>query len=76
MHLVFGKCITISGFLVMDLYSKWIGSFIEEVHPKVASGEIKHKEETFEGLKSVGEAMLAVQKGTNTAKAVVRVAEE
>ncbi|TEB20547.1 hypothetical protein FA13DRAFT_1820057 [Coprinellus micaceus] len=42
----------------------------------VADGTLKSKEEeVFEGLQRVGDALLAVQKGANKTKAVIRVAE-
>ena len=40
----------------------------------VASGQIKYTEDRSTGLQSVGEAILSVQKGTNTGKKVIIVA--
>lgn len=42
----------------------------------VKEGKLKYKEQVYEGLESVGRAILEVQKGLNRAKAVVKVAEE
>jgi NADPH-dependent curcumin reductase CurA len=64
------------GFIVSRLEEKWSAAFFAEIPPKVASGEIKHREEIYNGLESVGDAILAVQKGTNKAKAVIHVADE
>ena len=44
--------------------------------PKVASGEIQYREHVYNGLVDAGEAILAVQKGLNTAKAVIHVADD
>lgn len=43
---------------------------------KIASGEMKYLEDRSYGLESVGDAILAVQKGTNFGKKVVIVAED
>ena len=64
------------GFIVFRLEEKYNAAFFAEIPPKVASGGIKYKEDIYNGLESVGDAILAVQKGTNKAKAVVHVADE
>ena len=43
---------------------------------EVASGQLKYKEEMWEGLEKLGDAILAVQKGTNKAKMVIKVNDE
>lgn len=73
---VFSQSISMNGFIVYRLYDKYEAQFYEEAPELVASGKIKHREQVFEGLKSAGEAILAVQKGTNLAKAVLKVGEE
>ncbi|KAF9039956.1 hypothetical protein BJ165DRAFT_1530948 [Panaeolus papilionaceus] len=52
------KSITISGFIVGRLESNWGKKFLEEVAPKVASGEIKHREHIYEGLDKLPQAIL------------------
>ncbi|KAJ7777772.1 hypothetical protein B0H14DRAFT_2963414 [Mycena olivaceomarginata] len=47
-----------------------------EFVPRLVSGEFKFTEDVTKGLEKVGDVILAVQKGTNTGKAVVVVAEE
>ncbi|PPR08272.1 hypothetical protein CVT24_001112 [Panaeolus cyanescens] len=73
---VISKSITISGFIVGRLEGNWGKKFWQEVAPKVASGEIKHREHVYEGLDKLPQAILDVQQGNNTAKAVVHVARE
>lgn len=74
--LIVTKAITLQGFLVFFLESKYRDQFYAEVTPKVASGEIKYREHVYNGLVDAGEAVLAVQKGLNTAKAVIHVADD
>ncbi|KAJ6503728.1 hypothetical protein C8R45DRAFT_924073 [Mycena sanguinolenta] len=54
----------------------YAAAFKEEVVPKLASGEFKYTGDVTDGLEKVGDTILAVLKGTNTCKAVVRVADE
>ncbi|KAF5335316.1 hypothetical protein D9611_011771 [Ephemerocybe angulata] len=75
MHVV-AKSISMFGFIVMRLEHKYDAQFYKEVPELIASGKLKVREEVWEGLQSVGDAILAVQKGTNKAKAVVHVADE
>lgn len=74
MHLV-RKTIAMNGFIVSNLAANWEEEFMNAVPPKVASGELKYREDVYHGLETVGDVILAVQKGTNKAKAVVHVAD-
>uniref|UniRef100_A0A8H8CGT4 Enoyl reductase (ER) domain-containing protein n=1 Tax=Psilocybe cubensis TaxID=181762 RepID=A0A8H8CGT4_PSICU len=73
---VFAKSLSLNGFIVTRLQDKYFDEFYKTIPPLVASGKIKHKEEVWEGLDKVGEFILAVQKGKNTAKAVIHVGDE
>jgi NADPH-dependent curcumin reductase CurA len=66
--------LTLSGFIVGRLHHKYEQEFYTTVPPKLASGELKYSEEITNGLDKVGDVILAVQKGTNKAKAVISVA--
>lgn len=63
------------GFMVSTLRPKYTAQFRAEVVPKLVSGEFKFSEDITRGLDKVGDVLLAVQKGTNTGKAVVVVAD-
>ena len=73
---IIGKSITMQGFVVYNLQTKYGAQFYSDLTPKVASGVIKHREHVYHGLSNAGEAILAVQKGSNKAKAVIHVADE
>lgn len=68
--------IRLYGFLVFSLLPKNEESFYAEVPGLIARGELKWKEERTLGLENAGEAILAVQRGTNKAKSVVIIADE
>jgi len=71
---VFAKSLTIQGFLVDMLEAEYRREFYEVMPKAISEGRIKWREEVWDGLEKMGEAILAVQKGENKAKAVVRVA--
>ncbi|KZT03675.1 NAD-P-binding protein [Laetiporus sulphureus 93-53] len=73
---IIAKQLRISGFIVTSLEDKWRADFYKEFPPKVASGEIKYKEDINKGLKSAGQAILDVMTGKNKGNKVVLVAEE
>ncbi|KAJ7830754.1 alcohol dehydrogenase [Mycena olivaceomarginata] len=68
-NLINPKCLHIHGILIFTLFPKYAEEFYATIPAKLASGEFKYTED-------VGDVILAVQKGTNKAKAVVVVAEE
>ncbi|KAF9464082.1 hypothetical protein BDZ94DRAFT_1257519 [Collybia nuda] len=76
LELIFGKSISLHGFIVFRLEGKYLEEFYATIPPKLVSGEIKYTEEVLRGLETVGDALLSVQRGTNKAKMVVVVADE
>ncbi|KAF9537150.1 alcohol dehydrogenase [Agrocybe pediades] len=72
---VVSKSLSIHGFITGRLEAKHNEDFYKTIPPLVANGTIKHQEQVFHGLEKVGDVILAVQKGENTAKAVVHVAD-
>ncbi|KAJ7912899.1 hypothetical protein B0H13DRAFT_2250895 [Mycena leptocephala] len=73
--LIVFKSMHFHGFMVSTLRPKYTAQFRAEVVPKLVSGEFKFSEDITRGLDKVGDVLLAVQKGTNTGKAVVVVAD-
>src|SRR5262245_47775336 len=72
MFLIVTRRITIRGFIVLD----WAGegkSFVSEVAPLVASGQIKARETVIEGLENAPHAFLELLRGGNTGKMVVKI---
>ena len=67
---------SINGFLEWFLADKWSDAFYAEIPEKIASGQIKYREERTYGLESVGEALRKIQMGENVGKSVIVVAED
>ncbi|TRM65021.1 hypothetical protein BD626DRAFT_400067 [Schizophyllum amplum] len=73
---VFVKSLHIHGFIVSRIQGKYEDGFYKEVPAWLESGKIKIREQIVDGLDKLGDLFVAVQKGTNTGKAVVKVADE
>ncbi|KAI0706490.1 hypothetical protein C8Q76DRAFT_800914 [Earliella scabrosa] len=76
LQLILWREVTLHGFLVLSLESKYADEFFRTFPARVASGEIKYKEHRVEGLEHAGQAIFDVQSGKNTGKMVVVVANE
>ncbi len=74
--LIIAKAITVYGVNIWRLAPKYEEEFYRVVPPLLASGELKFSEDVTRGLEHAGEAIEAVQRGTNTGKSVILVAEE
>lgn len=67
---------SINGLLVFDHHHKYGEEFYKIVPEKLANGELKYTEDATKGLENGGEAILEVQKGVNTAKKIIIVADD
>jgi NADPH-dependent curcumin reductase CurA len=66
------KRLQVSGFIIFDHWDQY-PAFLKEVSPKVAAGEIAYLEDVAEGLENAPEAFIAMLKGGNTGKQIVRL---
>ncbi len=64
--------LNVRGFLVMDHWHRF-DDFLDEVAPRVASGDLHYREDVTEGLENAPEAFLAMLEGGNFGKTLVRV---
>ncbi|KAJ7823543.1 hypothetical protein B0H13DRAFT_2257257 [Mycena leptocephala] len=76
-HLINANALHVHGIVMAHLpVMQYLPEFYATIPGKLANGELKYAEEVTRGLDKVGEVILAVQRGTNKAKAIVLVAEE
>ncbi|KAJ3500697.1 hypothetical protein NMY22_g19173 [Coprinellus aureogranulatus] len=73
---IVAKSISMHGFIVSRLEHKYDERFYKEIPKLVAEGKLKYREQVYDGLQKVGDAIADVQKGLNKAKAVIKVADE
>ncbi|KAF8994481.1 alcohol dehydrogenase [Cyathus striatus] len=73
---IISKALSINGFIMTPLAPKYGAQFYDEVPKLIAEGKMKYREEVYNGLEKVGEAMSAAQQYTNKAKVVVHVADD
>lgn len=76
MRNVLANRLSINGLLVFDHQERYLDEFYEVIPKKLASGEFKYTEDITRGLEKGGEAILEVQKGVNTAKKIIVVADD
>ena len=75
MHCILTKRLSVNGFIVLDLLKDHINDFYSEYPKKVASGQIKHREQIYKGFEGAEQAILDIQKGENESKPVVVLSE-
>jgi NADPH-dependent curcumin reductase CurA len=66
------KHLSVNGFIISNHFDQF-GPFLSEVAPKVASGDIAYLEDVAEGLENAPAAFMAMLKGGNRGKQVVRL---
>ncbi|MEC3861530.1 NADP-dependent oxidoreductase [Mesobacterium sp. TK19101] len=66
------KRLSINGFIVYDHWDKF-DTFLAEVGPKVAAGEIAYLEDVVQGIDKMPAAFAALLEGGNTGKLVVEL---
>ncbi|KAG7086279.1 hypothetical protein E1B28_002243 [Marasmius oreades] len=77
LRMILVKSLHIHGFFVSDLSTPELEEeFYSTIPKKLASGELKHREDITKGLENAGTALEDVQRGRNFGKKVVLVAEE
>ncbi len=75
MFLVVTRRLRIQGFIIRDHGDRW-GAFLAEVAPLVADDTIGYRETIVEGIEHAPDAFVALFKGDNVGKMLVRVGPE
>ncbi|KAJ4477152.1 hypothetical protein J3R30DRAFT_3291504, partial [Lentinula aciculospora] len=76
MKYVLFKQLSIHGLFVAAHHERYKDDFYQVIPKKLASGEFEYTEDITRGLAKGGEAILEVQKGVNTAKKIIVVADD
>jgi len=64
--------LSVNGFIISNHWDQY-PTFLQEIGPKVASGEIKVVEDIVEGLENAPEAFMGLLEGKNQGKLIVKV---
>jgi len=66
------KFLSVNGFIISNHWNRF-PTFLAEIAPKVASGEIKYVEDVAEGLENAPATFMSMLKGGNHGKQIVKV---
>ncbi|SFE83729.1 NADP-dependent oxidoreductase [Roseivivax sediminis] len=66
------KRLSVTGFIIFDHWHRY-PDFLSEVSPGVAAGNIAYREDIADGLDAAPEAFIAMLKGGNTGKQLVKI---
>ena len=69
---VLTKFLSVNGFIIFNHYDRY-AAFLQEVAPKIASGDIKYLEDIAEGLENAPKTFLSMMQGGNTGKQIVKL---
>ncbi|MHA6263768.1 NADP-dependent oxidoreductase [Arenibacterium sp. CAU 1754] len=67
------KFLSVNGFIISNHWDRY-PTFLGEIGPKVASGEVAYLEDIAEGLENAPAAFMGLLKGGNMGKQIVKVA--
>lgn len=67
--------LSVQGFIIFDHFHRF-PAFMAEVAPMIADGRVQYRETVADGLEAAPEAFLALLKGGNFGKQLVRVSQE
>lgn len=68
------KRLSVNGFIIFDHWGNF-PAFLQEVAPKVSAGALSFLEDIAEGLENAPDAFMAMLKGGNTGKQIVKIAD-
>ncbi|WP_136443051.1 NADP-dependent oxidoreductase [Pacificoceanicola onchidii] len=66
------KRLNVNGFIIFDHWHA-LPDFLAEITPKVAAGEITYLEDITDGLENAPDTFIAMLKGGNTGKTIIKV---
>ncbi len=75
MGAILRRSLTVRGFIQTEFAAEHFATFLAEVGPRVASGEVRYREDIVEGIENAPEAFIGMLTGKNFGKLVVKVSD-
>jgi NADPH-dependent curcumin reductase len=75
MSTILRRSLLVRGFIQTEFAAEHFEEFLDEIGPHVASGKIRYKEDTVDGLENAPEAFIGMLTGGNFGKLLIRIAE-
>ena len=73
MSAILKRSLLVRGFIQTEFATDHFDTFLSEVGPRVAAGEIKYREDIVDGLENAPAALIGMLKGRNFGKLIVKV---
>ncbi len=73
MSTILRRSLTIRGFIQTEFAADNFAEFLAEIGPRVASGEIRYREDVVEGIENAPEAFIGMLTGKNFGKLIIKV---
>ncbi|KQV84415.1 NADP-dependent oxidoreductase [Rhizobium sp. Root1220] len=74
MSVILRRSVLVRGFIQTEFAAEHFDTFLNEIGPRVAAGEIRYREDVVEGLANAPAAFVGMLKGASFGKVIVRVA--
>jgi len=74
MSAILQRSLLVRGFIQTEFAADHFDEFLKEIGPRVASGEVRFREDIVEGLENAPEAFIGMLTGGNFGKLIVKIA--
>ncbi len=75
MSAILRRSILVRGFIQTEFAADHFDEFLSEVGPRVASGDIRYREDIVDGLENAPEAFISMLTGGNFGKLIIKIAD-
>lgn len=73
MSAILRQSLLVRGFIQTEYAADHFNDFLAEIGPRVASGEIRYREDVVDGLENAPDAFIGMLKGKNFGKLIVKI---
>lgn len=75
MSAILRKSILVRGFIQTEFAAGHFDEFLSEIGPRIASGDIRYREDIVDGLENAPEAFISMLTGGNFGKLIIKIAD-
>lgn len=75
MSTILRRSLLVRGFIQTEFAADHFDEFLDEIGPRVASGEVRYREDIIDGLENAPEAFIGMLTGRNFGKLIIKIAD-